>query len=98
MVRAPFAGGREIDAPSARWHFEAMSTITISVPDPLEAKMTERMHAVGEQSKEQYVLGLVEADCASEELERVLAERWDGPFTPLPADWKDRVRQAATRA
>ena len=95
LIPAP---AREIDAPGARWHFGSMSTITISVPDPLEAKLTERMNAVGAQSREQYVLGLVEADCAAEELERVLADRWGGPFAPLAADWKDRVRQAATRA
>jgi len=43
-------------------------------------------------------LAISKLDCAAEELERVLADRWGGPFAPLPADWKDCVRQAATRA
>jgi hypothetical protein len=72
-----------------------VSTITIALPDPLDATLTERMRAVGARSKEEYLLSLVEADCAANELERTLAERWDGPFAPLAADWKERVREAA---
>jgi hypothetical protein len=39
----------------------------------------------------------VESDCAAGELERVLAERMDGPFAPLEADWKERVRSTAAK-
>jgi len=64
---------------------------------PLDAALRERMAAVGAHSKEEYLLALVEADCAASELERTLAERWDGPFAPLAPDWKEQVRQAAGR-
>jgi hypothetical protein len=74
-----------------------MSTITIAVPDPLDASLTERMNALGAHSKEEYLLALVEADCAASELERTLAERLAGPFMPLAGDWKEQVRQAAAR-
>ena len=72
-----------------------MSTITVAVPDPLDAAMAERMNATGVRSKEEYLLGLLEADCAAGELDRVLTERLSGPFTPLPTDWQEQVRQAA---
>jgi hypothetical protein len=72
-----------------------MSTVTVALPDPLDAALTERMKAVGAHSKEEYLLGLVEADCAASELERTLTERLAGPFAPLEPDWKQRVRQAA---
>ncbi len=75
----------------------AMSTITVAVPDRLDAALAERMKAVGARSKEEYLLGLVEADCAASELERILAERWGGPFEPLADDWQVRVRQAAAQ-
>lgn len=74
-----------------------MSTILVAVPDPLDAALAERVKALGAQSKEQYVLSLVEADCAAGELECVVTQRWDGPFTPLPEDWQEQVRQAAAR-
>jgi hypothetical protein len=86
-----------IDGLRVPLHFAFVSTITISVPDPLDATLTERMNAVGASSKEQYLLSLVEADCAANELEQKLAERWDGPFAPLASDWKDQVRQAAAQ-
>ena len=76
-------------------HPPAMSTITVAVPDPLDAAMGERIKAVGARSKEEYLLGLVEADCAASELEDVLEQRAAGPFAPLPADWKAQVRSAA---
>ena len=57
-----------------------MSTITIAVPDPLDAALVERMTAAGALSKEEYVLALVESDCAASELERTLAARSRGPF------------------
>ena len=86
---------RGIDAGSGLRHPAAISTITVAVPDPLDAALLERMKAVGAESREQYVLSLVEADCAASELERTLIERWDGPFAPLHSDWQEQVRQAA---
>ncbi|HEY2893141.1 MAG TPA: hypothetical protein VGJ16_02975 [Pirellulales bacterium] len=72
-----------------------MSTITVAVPEPLDAALVERMKAVGAISKEEYLLGLVEADCATSELEQTLEQRSAGPFAPLPSDWMDQVRKAA---
>ena len=74
-----------------------MSTVTIALPDPLDAVLLERMRAVGAHSKEEYLLALIESDCAASELEQVLVDRGAGPFEPLEADWKERVRQSATR-
>ena len=73
-----------------------MSTVTITLPDPLDATLAERVKHSGARSKEEYLLSLVESDCAAGELERVLAERMAGPFAPLEADWKERVRRGAT--
>jgi hypothetical protein len=75
-----------------------MSTVTIALPDPLDAALRERMTAVGAHSKEEYLLALIESDCAVSELERVLVDRLAGPFEPLETDWKERVRQAATKS
>ena len=72
-----------------------MSTITLAVSDPLDAALAERVSATGAHSKEEYLLGLLEADCGASELDRVLVERLAGPFGPLPADWQEQVRQAA---
>jgi len=72
-----------------------MSTITVAVPDPLDAALVERMKAVGARSREEYLLGLVEADCAASELDQTLVQRLEGPFAPLPDDWMDQVRKAA---
>lgn len=72
-----------------------MQTVTIALPEPLAAALSARISAAGVPSKEEYLLSLVEADCAVSELEQTLAERWDGPFAPLPADWKEQVRKAA---
>lgn len=74
-----------------------MSTLTIDLPDPLDAVLTERLKLSGARSKEEYLLNLVESDCAAGELERVLAERLSGPFAPLEPDWKERVRNAAAK-
>ena len=74
-----------------------MSSITVAVPDPLETALIERMSATGARSKEEYLLGLLEADCAAGTLEQMLAERMAGPFAPLPADWQEQVRQAAAQ-
>ena len=74
-----------------------MSTLTIALPDDLDAALSERLKMSGARSKEEYLLGLVESDCAAGGLERVLAERMGGPFAPLEPDWKERVRLAASR-
>jgi hypothetical protein len=95
MARAGLARPAEIDSFGALREITRVSVITIAVPGPLEASLIARMNAVGAHSKEEYLLGLLEADCAALELERTLAARLDGPFAPLNADWKDQVRQAA---
>ncbi len=74
-----------------------MSTVTIAVPDPLDAALIERMKIVGARTKEEYLLALIESDCAATALERTLEARLAGPFERLEADWKDRVRQSAAR-
>ena len=56
-----------------------MSTVTITLPDPLDTTLAERAKSMGVRSKEEYLLSLVESDCAAGELERVLAERMAGP-------------------
>lgn len=74
-----------------------MSTVTITLPDPLDATLAERVKNSGARSKEDYLLSLVESDCAAGELEHVLAERMGGPFAPLEPDWKECVRSAAAK-
>ena len=77
------------------WQHCSMSILTIHLPEPLDATLDERVRASGAGSKEEYLLSLVESDCAAGTLERVLAERMAGPFAPLEPDWKDRVRKTA---
>jgi hypothetical protein len=77
------------------WHCHGMSTLTIDLPDALDAVIEERLKNSGARSKEEYLLGLVESDCAAGEMEQVLAGRIAGPFAPLEPDWKERVRKAA---
>jgi hypothetical protein len=74
-----------------------MSTLTIHLPEPLDASLSERVKASGARSKEEYLLSLVESDCAADSLERVLMERMAGPFAPLEPDWKERVRSASAK-
>ncbi len=74
-----------------------MFTLTIAVPDTLDAALSERVKVSGARSKEEYLLALVESDCAAGDLERVLAERLGGPFAPLEPDWKEWVRSAAAK-
>jgi len=74
-----------------------MSTLTIHLPEDLDSSLAERVKALGAASKEEYLLSLVESDCAGESLERVLTERLAGPFVPLEPDWKDVVRKAASK-
>jgi hypothetical protein len=74
-----------------------MATVTIALPDPLDAALRERMMAVGAHSKEEYLMALIESDCGASDLERILVNRLAGPFEPLETDWKERVRRAATK-
>ena len=74
-----------------------MSTLKIALPDGLESLLAERARAAGARSKEEYLMKLVESDCAASTLEDVLLERLEGPFEPLEADWKQRVRDAASQ-
>ena len=67
------------------------------MPEPLAATLAQRVKTSGARSKEEYLLNLVESDCAAGELERVLAERMDGPFASMEPDWKERVRSTAAR-
>ena len=73
-----------------------MSTLTIALPDPLAEALAKRAMISGASSKEEYLLGLVESDCAAGELEETLAKREAGPFAPLEADWKEQVRRKAS--
>jgi hypothetical protein len=72
-----------------------MSTLVIHLPEPLDATLAERVKASGARSKEEYLVSLVESDCAAGKLETVLTERLAGPFAPLEPDWKARVRSEA---
>jgi hypothetical protein len=74
-----------------------MSTLTIHLPELLDATLAERAKASGAGSKEEYLVSLVESDCAAGTLERVLIDRMGGPFAPLEPDWKDRVRSTAAK-
>jgi hypothetical protein len=74
-----------------------MSNVTISLPDAITSTIESRANAMGFRSEEEYLLALVQADCERAELEPVLEARLDGPFEPLEADWKQRVRDAAQR-
>ena len=95
------AGFGEIDPLLAKAKQEEhdfdMATVTIALPDPLDAALRERMAAVGAHSKEEYLLALIESDCAASELERILVDRLAGAFEPLETNWKERVRQSATK-
>jgi hypothetical protein len=72
-----------------------MSTVTIHLPDGLEANLANRVKTSGASSMEEYLLRLLEWDVAVGELDSVLANRLNGPFAPLEEDWKERVRSAA---
>jgi len=74
-----------------------VSKLTIHLPEPLDATLAERVKTSGARSKEEYLLSLVESDCAAGTLERLLAERMAGPFEPLETDWKVRVRTTAAK-
>jgi hypothetical protein len=74
-----------------------MSSVTISAPDGLGAKIESRARAAGYSSKEDYLVDLVRADCEQAELDAVLESRVDGPSAPFENDWKERARNAARR-
>ena len=95
-IGAP-SGQRGLGSGALVCQLHCMSTVTITLPDPLDATLEERVKSSGAGSKEEYLLSLVESDCAAGELESMLAERMDGPFAPLEADWKERVRSAAAK-
>jgi hypothetical protein len=87
----------DLAAVSRRGIFRKMSTLTIDLPESLDAALSERLKASGARSKEEYPLRLVESDCAAAELEDVLTERMRGPFAPLEPDWKEQVQCAAAK-
>lgn len=72
-----------------------MSHVTVALPDALDALIENRSKSGGFHSKEEYLLALARTDCEQSELEMVLEERCAGPFAPLEANWKERVRQFA---
>jgi len=74
-----------------------MSEVTISLPAGLDATLETRANAAGFGSKEDYLVALVRADCERVALEPVLEARLQGPFEPLEANWKQRVREAAQK-
>jgi len=79
------------------WQSQPMSTLTIHLPEPLDATLAERVKASGARSKEEYLVSLVESDCAAGTLEQVLTERMAGPFATLEPDWRERVRRVAAK-
>jgi hypothetical protein len=74
-----------------------MTKVTVSLPDGVDATIESRAKATGFRSKEEYLLALAQADCERADLEPMLEARLDGPFEPLEAGWKKRVRDAAQR-
>lgn len=72
-----------------------MSTVTLAFSDELQAAVAQRVRETGAASTQEYLLRLIEADCARGDLERILLERSKGPFTPLEPDWKEKVIQRA---
>jgi hypothetical protein len=73
------------------WHHSVMSTVTLALPDELEAALSEAMEFDGAHSKEDFLLHLIEEHCAQSKLERILVERDAGPFIPLDPDWQEKV-------
>jgi hypothetical protein len=72
-----------------------MSTVTIALTDELDAALRRTMEVDGAESKEDYLVQLVEERCAQAELDAILLKRLKGPFTPFEPDWKEKVRQRA---
>ena len=73
------------------WHALAMSTVTIALPDELDAALAEAMKVQGAHSKEDFLLQLIEQHCAESKLESILLQRDGGPFIPLDPDWQEKV-------
>ena len=78
-------------------YLHRMAQLMISVPDSLESLLHRRVAQAGFKSDEEYIVSLVQADCEAADLEAVLESRDAGPFAPLEADWKHKVRAAAQR-
>ena len=72
-----------------------MTTITLAVPEPLESVLSERIKSLGASSKEEYLLKLVEAD-GRERTGENAGGALGGPFVPLPVNWREQVRAAAS--
>lgn len=70
-----------------------MSTVTIALPDDLDAALLDTMEREGVDSKEDFLVQLIEEHCAQSKLERVLLDRDAGPFIPLDPDWQEKVMQ-----
>jgi len=51
------------------WQSLRMSTLKIALPDDLDLALEERVKASGARSKEEYLLALVESDCAASDLD-----------------------------
>ena len=71
-----------------------MARLSFDLPDPLDAKLRERVIISGAPSMEDY---LVQSDCDAGDLERVLEDRSGGAFSPLESDWQERVREHASK-
>jgi hypothetical protein len=76
-----------------------MSTVTIALRDELEPVVAQRLEALGAASKEEYLLQLVEDDCARAKIDAVLQERLKGPFVEFTPDdaWMERVWEKAMK-
>jgi hypothetical protein len=74
-----------------------MSTVTLALSDKLETALAQRVQAAGAASQEEYLLQLVENDCALGEIDAVLLERMKGPFIEVTPDeaWMERIREKA---
>jgi hypothetical protein len=88
---------QQLANPADSGNLRAMSQLTISLPETLDAALAHRMAAAGFDDKQAYLVELVRADCAVDEIEGVLEARDAGPFAPLEPDWKEKVRAAAKR-
>jgi hypothetical protein len=84
-----------IARPTTVEYYARVSQITITLPDPLDAEVERRARAAGFNSTQDYLLELVRVHCEESSLESVLETRMEGPFEPLEADWKARVRDGA---
>lgn len=82
----------------AAYHHTSMTTLNISLPDPLKQYIEKRTAKGGYSSSSEYVRGLIREDKdrrAKEELENKLLEGLaSGPSTEMTrADWDDLRRQ-----